>query len=429
MNLEMFNSKELEITYLEIAPAHLVVHYLDFVSKFQGKQINEKEIKWESNSTLEDALFNRNEKSIDLALARISSEETISKILVRYASECPRLDPLEKYHNSYYVENQEDELIATYYEKLVLSVLSNKFGIVASVRTADWAFDIFKNYMCNYSKEKHFEAFFRNPGHSKQILEKFLKREYQISSKLRVMYLQRHMFKSHYLSNQPNDEFGYDGWTREIHQLFWNYLMSEDLEKGALAVNLLDNIDNFANVEIDYKLYGLPSYNDNGFDSSNNLLAFFQIFLDKWSKNQDINDLDWRNRSWIIQAATGKFLEADFCSKIYEFSRNHKILPVRLGVYLFNKFDDSNINQCKEALERDGFEFVKNALSNNSFFNFKNSPKLAQWYLKLVSNGLDERYCRSDDEKQHRFFWKTYEKRLENLHQRNPQIYKSPNEI
>ncbi len=89
---DTFQSKDLELSFFECAPAHEVLRYVDTVAPHMVKDFSPVDgdvFRFECGKQLEQLMFARNDNIIDIALARIASPPIVASIFERHVSRKP----------------------------------------------------------------------------------------------------------------------------------------------------------------------------------------------------------------------------------------------------------------------------------------------------------------------------------------------------
>src|SRR6266446_5177140 len=88
----LFQSKDLELAFFESAPGHEVLRYVDAVSPHMyasPSKANAGPFEFTCAKQLEELLFARNDRIIDIAVVRIASPKMLAAVFERHAPEKP----------------------------------------------------------------------------------------------------------------------------------------------------------------------------------------------------------------------------------------------------------------------------------------------------------------------------------------------------
>ena len=435
-----FVSKDLEFLFLESAPSHEVIRYIDSMWMHMHPGIGQAAWDWtgfrfQCPEPLEEMLLARDDRFVDVALARICSKTTVLRLLERYAAEKPA-QPYEagviesefRSRYDYWQALQARDLRHSYYDRLVLSALSNRVSLSNMLGPATWLSQTWE-WLLVYGRTAHFEALYSNPDCPRDLLDKVLKDDYVCGFEDRRVALLRAALSSPLLPMSPRDENDYDLAGHTTIKLFWTFVRRCNGGDSPKVGALYANKTNFPKLEFRDEVFDLPKHGQPGYNHVSNARKAVSLLFDQF----DVTDEEEQKRNGVY------FAKQDICCAIAQsyireffydkdakaFLAAHRNQGVRRGLYEGGSFKDNDADLCRKFLQLDGFSFCRSAMANPSFYDRTNNPALVQWFIRTIATGLGPEHYKEDYEGGPILEW--YVAKATKHFQERPKLYIDPN--
>ena len=376
----MFTSKDLELLFFRIAPAYEVIKYIDFVSQFQEGRfsVQKPSIQWCSSDDIDETLYMRNDKSIDIALARIASPEIIDKVIDRNQKNNDIDDQSSRSDNM--------DVIS----RIILSAVQNRVSLARFRFESETWLKTAWQWILQFGGDAHYRLLFSNPSLPTDILTGVFSGKF--TQEVRDKYLMYYVaLQAPLLSKRPDDNrYGPDLDTHWLLEEFWKCLTEVDTDDGPMVDVFSENVGNFPyDVEFKSASFGFPSYGEPGYDSKMNILSYLELIIGRWQPSQlqlKEGNIGWgKNR--VIEMVTSRIVGNNSREdKIVAFARGHEKVAVRKGFYQGCKFNDCSMGECEHYWETDGYDFYLSAVNNSSFYNFRDNKTLCAWFFNRIHN-------------------------------------------
>jgi len=333
---------------------------------------------------METMLFERNDKIIDLCLAKICSEKIAHDLIDRYKNvfEIIQSDQFSDCNQSKILEDHKQY----YFSNIISALLSNPLILREWNYRKTKFLDRIWNWIIKYGHKKHYDALFENVGHPVDAVLKALEFKYDEEVNENFYYFLKAVYSSKYLSTQSKNKYlKYN----EIREKYWKIFHNIDPIKAtnlewsiirAMTENY-NNVPNFLFEETIYKNVSNLKYLSNDAKCQ----AIIDI-VEKYNPNKyNQDDENYFLANQIITLIISSFIESEFIKKefLFKYFSNHHLLAVRVAFYRSYHFNDNDIKYCINAFENDNENFIRAALDNWSFYDFSNSKYLFLWFKTL----------------------------------------------
>lgn len=386
-----FSSAFAEREYLRIESPIEVFKYLDSLS---GEYVESKSI-FSPPILPEDTqeiLFNRDDRLIDIGLAKLADGNLIERILSRSNTDNINSNPRG-------FSNQE-EAILNYQNVLTSSFYSSAVGDLYT--TPRWLSSRIQ-WIAETANSKQLAVLLRNPNLSAELIDQILaKRDWcdSLDSK-RYLSMLWFLLENKKIQAPPDDDHDYDMTQHGIISGCWMLPIKLENSKDT-AVLLSENISKFQEMEVPY------SYKENDDQDSSDWKSnaiktkkkYLKEIQNKWQVNSE-DDKSYGGWSWncdrirsIVVEKIGHFYLKDLKDFIHSTGDLKFIEGYYAGINLTSSFDNSKFDSLYEKF---GASFLNGLIRNKDIF-LKHSNHTKEICLKVWEaakefqppNGMDE---------------------------------------
>lgn len=393
-----FSSDFVEREYLLSSPPSEVLNYLDKLNKeipkgndlFRSSPLNE---------VTTEALFNRNDKYIDLGLALIVDDKCLTKILDR---------------------NKDDPNILT-------AALSNKLAVAGIFSPGRWLQDRIDSIIKSGTDE-HIKVLFSNEYIADEIIESSLLRKNSTKEIENSRYFQIlwYLLNNPKVTEEPDDKIDYDMSQHSIVSATWNLLLSLPVTDPTISL-LANSLIKFPEIYVPYEFtetLNIEETEDWKKKAVKSEKEFLKAIFIRWTKPNDSDssgfDVSRFNCDQIRKIVVTK-INPFYLLDLEDFLLNQNDPNITQGFFSSLKdYDFSNIKfeSIKKYYEKYGKDFLIGFINGDQIF-LKSNKTISKEIYSLISNHKDP--VNSDEWDKVHFL---YRRRLEYLQeQKNSEKY------
>ena len=351
-----FSTSVIEREYLVAAPSHEVLRLLDRrAQKTKGSLFSAPAVQDE----VATALYERNDRVVDLGLARAASPKIVARVIER---RCGGL--------------QTGSICGD--EAALIAALSGA-SVYQFYRESDWL-EASLGWVAEHGSKEMLEALFMNPSVPDSVVQNALNKQGVFQSlegdrRLLVAALALRSERVREGVNDTSDGPDLDGWSTA--ESVWDFVASVDpLDEASAATlaYLLPDVpgeirvpDRFENREIEHAKR----------DYAKEELDFLQYLLDRWTP-ANTEGVSSRVLKHIREVREQIAAHASlFRVEVRKLLSEHSDLYVRRGFYRSVSFME--LEELKKFHEQDGDAFCE-AAARNPFFALRRERRLAVWF-------------------------------------------------
>ncbi len=386
-----FSSTFVEREYLRIESPIEVFKYLDSLS---GEYVESKSI-FSPPILPEDTqemLFNRDDRIIDIGLAKLADGNLIDRILSRNNTDNINSNPRG-------ISNQE-EAILNYQNVLTSSFYSSAVGDLYT--TPRWLSSRIQ-WISETANSKQLAVLLRNPNLSAELIDQILaKRDWceSLDSK-RYLSMLWFLLENKIIQTPPEDDHDYDMSQHGVISGCWMLPIRLENNKDT-AVLLSENIGKFQELEVPYS-FQEKEEQDSGDWKANAIKTkkkYLKEIHNKWQPNSE-DDKSYGGWSWncdrirsITVEKIGHFYLKDLKDFIHSTGDLKFIEGYYAGINLTSSFD---VDKFDSLYQKFGASFLNGLIRNKDIF-LKHSTYTKEICLKVwesakefqVPDGMDE---------------------------------------
>lgn len=387
-----FSSERMEIEYLVAASPHEVLRYLDKKgSSHQSSPLDRQCI----SEALEASLYARNDRLVDIALARVGRAEMVGQILARRTADAGG-GP----------EPDAGVMVAALSNPVALSFL------FASKRLMEWM-----PWIARSGTTEHLQAMFFNPNVPNEVVDHALEGSHAFEgiTQDRRGVIVYHALRSKPVIDGPDEKsHDYDAAGHHTQGCVWNLFVTVDPGDQGMANVLADALPNLPGFDVPYEW--VRSINgDKKTDWKEDQVKFLQVVLDRWNVEGDgprKKRYDWVPQRVIRELIASRAPYYNEAAK--QFVIDHPDVYVRRGYY--RGFKDETLDNLKKYYEKDGDAFCESAV-HNPFFYQRSNRDAVLWFAQRV------RECDPPKDEYADTVGRTYVDVQEDLFKKSPEKY------
>jgi len=359
-----FSSEFIEKEFLLLCSPSELLEYFDNISK----QIIQRENPFSTtkiSENIENALYNKNDKKVDFALATICNDKTLEKILER---------------------NNDDP-------KILSAALTNKIAVNGFFSAPKWLQSRFESIIKSGIDEQIINLF-SNISLPSEIVEQTLLRENvtkEISDKeyLQIIW---HLLHNSCISKEPEDRYDYDLSQHKIIQACWNLLLILPVNLGTASV-LQQMITNFQEIEIPYSFSEKLNIEESDWSkkSLNQQQEFLKIVFDRWVQSNDDSDSSWNYFNELRKLIVTK-IDSYYLLRHENFLLSRNDSSITQGFFSSikeNNFSEIDEKSIKKYFEKYGRDFLIGLIYGDQIY-LKSNRKVGKIISDLISNFKDD---------------------------------------
>lgn len=358
-----FSSQAIELEYLLSAQPSEVLKYLDARGQEPFDEASSPEI---LTDEMAKALLDRNDRTVDIAVARVCNFTVMPSIISRHLS----LNDVQQ-------PNQDS---CTPDSNVMIAALSNIRAVSVFMSSARWL-ERWHRWLAHDADSVHLRTLFDNPKVPHDLVRGILERygPFADVTQDRNRELLYGALRSMPVRRPPDQRaFLPDITAIATIEASWGTLLIQDSSDSGIVECLVMTMDDFQPLCVPRSAYdalGLPK--DADYLQAHR--RFLEVVFARWSDSEDESS-DWP----FTKAALRELIASKvpfFQDKVEAYLREHPDVFVRRGYY--RSFEPKNLDEIRELYEKDGRHFTSAAIYND-YFHVKWHQKAAQWLLERL---------------------------------------------
>lgn len=421
-----FSADRMEFEYLSGAAPSEVLRYLDEKGASAKPTFFSKPCVSEA---LEERLFQRNDRVVDIGLARVASSEMVARLIERRAS-LTDADAEEDLDSDDDPRSHAERRMGEPDSSLMVAALSNT-SECGWWRANRWLLQ-WLHWIAHKGGEEHLAALFENPGVPNDVVDAALLRKSAFDNLTQDRYNQilSYALKSKPALTEPEDtNDGPDSMGHHTVGCAWAVLLHQDPSDVRLSNILAEALPKIPRVEVLYDTHdalGIPKGAPTDWDLaiSNGRLAdfrFLEVVFSRWKLDSEkvrTEEWDeWQPRRLVREITASK--AGFYNEKVKALVLEHDDVYVRRGYY--RGFSSETLENLKKYFEHDRADFCEAAIEND-FFHGRKNRDAAAWLFERCFDCIDDKVIDS--------LGPRFAETLERKHEADPVNYfKSVDEI
>lgn len=358
-----FSSQAIELEYLLSAHPSEVLKYLDARGQEPYDEALTPEI---LTDAMAKALLDRNDRTVDIAIARVCSSTVMSAIIERHLAK-----------NAVRQSNQDSN---TPDSSVMIAALSNTRAVSFLKSSARWL-ERWHRWLAYDADSVHLWTLFDNPKVPHDLVRGILERSGPFAevTRDRNRELLYGAIRSMPVRRPPDQRaFLPDITAIATIEASWGTLLIQDPADSDMVTCLIVNMEDFQSLSVPRSAYdalGLPK----DADYRQAYRRFLEVVFARWSDSEDESS-DWP----FTKAALRELIASKasfFQNEVDAYLREHPDVFVRRGYY--RSFEPKNLDEIRKLYEKDGRHFTSAAIYND-YFHVKWHQKAAQWLLERL---------------------------------------------
>jgi uncharacterized protein YoxC len=359
-----FSSTFIEKEYLLLCSPSELLEYFDTISK----NISTKEnyfSRTRIDEDIEQALFDKNDKTTDFVLATICDSKLVEKILER---------------------NNDDS-------KILSAALSNKVAVNGIFSASSWLESRLDNIIEEGSDEQ-ISNLFTNFSLPSKIIEETLLRTNKTKEIDDNRYYQIlwQLLNNTAISKEPEDRYDYDLSQHKIIEACWNLLLILPVNIGTASL-LQHAIPKFQEIDIPYSFKEKLNINDSTWSNKSQLeqQEFLKTVLNRWVRNdgEDESSYDYfvEVRKSIVKKINTFYIKKH---KDFLLNRNDSFVTQAFFAALKSyNFSELNKETIENYYQKYGRDFLVGLIDGDQIF-LKSNKKIGKIINQLVFSFKDD---------------------------------------
>lgn len=358
-----FSSERMEIEYLVAASPHEVLRYLDKKgASHQPRRLDRQCI----SEALEANLLARNDRLVDIALARVCREEVVGQILARRtvdsglgAGSGPEPDA-----------------------SVMVAALSNPVAL-SFLFASKWLME-WMPWIARSGTTEHLQAMFFNPNLPNEVVDHALEgsNAFEGLTQDRRGVIVYHALRSKPVIDGPDEKsHDYDAAGHHTQGCVWNLFVTVDPNDQGMANVLADALPKLPGFDVPYE-WAKSINGDKKTDWKEDQVRFLQVVLDRWNVEGDVSRK--KRYDWVPQRVIRELIASRapyYNEAVKQFLIDHPDVYARRGYYRGLK--DETLDNLKKYHERDGDAFCESAVYN-PFFYQRSNRDVVLWFAERV---------------------------------------------